>query len=435
MISVMPRFWMKNGRKPGREREKQMNKNSLMMKYSILQGAYWMMFCAIYAFSTVFLMERGFHGTQIGLITALGNILGVILQPAFAALADRSQKFTVHRLTILLAALLLAVLVLLCAASKGLIRTALFFMTADALLQSLQPLVNSLSVYYINRGVAVNFGVARGIGSVLYAVGASVFGRLIVAAQSSDVILIAGILLLALIIVTVRGMPVQKETGGAGRETLGAPKKSGSAIRFLMRYRYFPLVLGGLTLLLMNHNMQNNYLIQITAPLGGDSAAMGNALAIAAVLELPTMFAFSRMVKKISCSRLLTVSGIFFFLKALGYFFAGNMTQMYLAQIFQIGAFALYIPASVYYVNEVMEEQDKFKGQALMVGTSTLGGVFGGLAGGVMIDHFDIRCLTMLGVVLTFFGMALVSWAAPRALKAGTMDDSPSCTQERIHVK
>ena len=52
-----------------------------------------------------------------------------------------------------------------------------------------------------------------------------------------------------------------------------------------------------------------------------------------------------------------------------------------------MGAFALYIPASVYYVNETMAPRDKFKGQAVMTATNTLGGVIGSLLGGFLLDH------------------------------------------------
>ena len=54
----------------------------------------------------------------------------------------------------------------------------------------LQPLVNSVSIYYINRGVNVDFGIARGIGSLLYAVCSSILGAL-VAQTGSRVVLVA----------------------------------------------------------------------------------------------------------------------------------------------------------------------------------------------------------------------------------------------------
>ena len=64
------------------------NTNKMTFQYCILQGAYWASFCIIYSFATVFLLDRGFSNSQIGVIIAAGNILGVVLQPVFASIVD-----------------------------------------------------------------------------------------------------------------------------------------------------------------------------------------------------------------------------------------------------------------------------------------------------------------------------------------------------------
>ncbi|MDO5539454.1 MAG: MFS transporter [Eubacteriales bacterium] len=390
-----------------------MKRVKLTVQYSALQGLYWMLFCAIYSFATVFLLEQGFSGTRIGIIVALGNVLGVVLQPVAGALADNSERITVGRLITILSAVMLVVLAILKIVSGALPVVAVLFILADALLQILQPLVNSVSVYYMNRGVDLNFGIARGIGSVMYAVVSSVLGKL-VAGYGVSLILYSGIIILTGMMIIISMMPMREKDSDAKKEACQEEK---NILEFLANYKYFSVVLVGLTLLLLSHNLLNNYMIHIVTPLGGDEAAMGTAFSIAAMLELPTMFLFSGLVKRIHSERLLMFSGLFFFLKAGAYFLCTNMTQIYMTQIFQMGAFALYIPASVYYVNEVMEEQDKFKGQALMVGTSTLGGVFGGLLGGVLVDHTGVRQLLFTGVLTAFAGMALVFVSAGKENK------------------
>lgn len=381
-----------------------MKRMKLTVQYSVLQGLYWMLFGGIYSFATVFLLEQGFSGTRIGIIVALGNVLGVVLQPVVGSLADHSEHITVGRLIAVLSALMLAVLVMLRIVSGVLAVVAVLFILADALLQILQPLVNSVSVYYMNRGIDLNFGIARGIGSVMYAVESSILGKLVVG-YGASLILYFGIIILAGMMLIISMMPM-KEKNTAVKEEI---QPEGKNIReFLTHYKYFSVVLAGLTLLLLSHNLLNNYMIHIVTPLGGDEASMGMAFSIAAVLELPSMFFFSRLVKRIPSERLLMLSGFFFFLKAGAYFLCRNMTQIYITQVLQMGAFALYIPASVYYVNEIMEEKDKFKGQALMAGTSTLGGVFGGLLGGLLVDHTGVRQLLFTGMATAFVGMLLV---------------------------
>ena len=75
-----------------------LNRTKLMLQYCVLQGSYWASFCVLYAFATVFLLSRGFESSMIGVIIAVGNILGVILQPVVASIADRSEKISLHKL-------------------------------------------------------------------------------------------------------------------------------------------------------------------------------------------------------------------------------------------------------------------------------------------------------------------------------------------------
>ena len=149
-------------------------------------------------------------------------------------------------------------------------------------------------------------------------------------------------------------------------------------------------------------------MIQIITNVGGTSADLGRLLAIAAITEIPVMFLFSRIVKYVKSSALLVVSSVFFILKAFGYFAAGNIALMTIAAVMQMGSFAIYIPASVYYVNEVMEERDKFKGQALMTGTNTLRGVIGSLLGGFLIDQAGVSVMNLAGLVMAVSGAVLV---------------------------
>jgi PPP family 3-phenylpropionic acid transporter len=177
---------------------------------------------------------------------------------------------------------------------------------------------------------------------------------------------------------------------------------------FFRKYRNFTITLLGLTLLFTFHNMTNSYMIQIFQEVGGDSLDMGNALAIAALVEIPVMFLSASLLRRFKSTTLLTISAIVFFIKASAYLAAGSIFQLYLVQFLQMGAFALFAPASVFYVNEVMDEQDKFKGQAVMTGTSTLGGVFGSLMGGFLIDYAGVRAMILAGVILAAVGCLTV---------------------------
>ena len=390
-----------------------LNTRKLMMQYCILQGSYWASFCVIYAFATVFLLSRGFESSMIGVIIAAGNILGVVLQPMVASIADRSEKISLHKLTAMLSVIMILLLVLLYFVPNGLLAVAVLFLLTDTFLQVIQPLINSVSVYYVNQGVSVDFGSARGIGSLSYAAASYILG-IMVEKFGTRSILMAGILVALVLLVTVLSMPVLSSSAASRLGEKEPEQNDAGLIVFAGRYKNFMLTLAGITLLFTFHNMNNAYLIKVIENVGGTSADMGRMLSIAAVTELPVMFLFSRISKHFKSSTLLMVSSAFFAIRAAGFMLAGNVMTMYLAAMLQIGSFALYIPSSVYYVNETMLDQDKFKGQAVMTATNTLGGVFGSLFGGFLIDNAGVGAMNTVCFAMAAAGAVLVFLFAGR---------------------
>lgn len=390
-----------------------LNTRKLMIQYCILQGSYWASFCVIYAFATVFLLSRGFESSMIGVIIAAGNILGVILQPMVASIADRSEKISLHKLTAMLSIIMILLLVLLYFVPNGLLAVAVLFLLTDTFLQVIQPLINSVSVYYVNQGVSVDFGSARGIGSLSYAAASYILG-IVVEKFGTRSILMTGILVALVLLVTVLSMPVRSSSAASRPKEKEPEQNDAGLIVFAGRYKNFMLTLAGITLLFTFHNMNNAYLIKVIENVGGTSADMGRMLSIAAVTELPVMFLFSRISKHFKSSTLLMVSGAFFAIRAAGFMLAGNVMTMYLAAMLQIGSFALYIPSSVYYVNETMLDQDKFKGQAVMTATNTLGGVFGSLFGGFLIDNAGVGAMNTVCFAMAAAGAVLVFLFAGR---------------------
>lgn len=390
-----------------------LNTRKLMIQYCILQGSYWASFCVIYAFATVFLLSRGFESSMIGVIIAAGNILGVILQPMVASIADRSEKISLHKLTAMLSIIMILLLVLLYFVPNGLLAVAVLFLLTDTFLQVIQPLINSVSVYYVNQGVSVDFGSARGIGSLSYAVASYILG-IVVEKFGTRSILMAGILVALVLLVTILSMPVLSSSAASRLGEKEPEQNDAVLIVFAGRYKNFMLTLAGITLLFTFHNMNNAYLIKVIENVGGTSADMGRMLSIAAVTELPVMFLFSRISKHFKSSTLLMVSSAFFAIRAAGFMLAGNVMTMYLAAMLQIGSFALYIPSSVYYVNETMLDQDKFKGQAVMTATNTLGGVFGSLFGGFLIDNAGVGAMNTVCFAMAAAGAVLVFLFAGR---------------------
>lgn len=91
-------------------------KNSnLTLRYSFIQGFYWMNFSAIMGFASLYLLDSGFTNTEIGMIMAVAGIISAILQPVIAGYADRPSSPSLKKivLVLILFQLILGLLMLL----------------------------------------------------------------------------------------------------------------------------------------------------------------------------------------------------------------------------------------------------------------------------------------------------------------------------------
>lgn len=387
-----------------------MNTKRLTAQYAILQGCYWIAYCAIYGFATVFLLHIGLKSSMVGLVVALGNIMGVILQPVFAAAADRAKRVSLQQMTAGMAIVMILSLVVMQCMNGVIIGIVLSFLIINTLLQVMQPLINSISMYYVNHGVYVDFGIGRGVGSASYAVAASFLGILI-DRYYGLAIMAVGCLVFAIMLFTLLSMPVMKEVKENRKteeENTANAQNRGGVLEFGRRYRNYMLVLLGLVLIYIENAYVNNYLINIVVSLGGDTKRMGTLMTVSAMSELPAMWSFSKLVGKWDSRKLIRFAAVMFSVKALGYLVCGSLSFLYVVQMLQMVSFALCLPSAVYYVNETMAVQDRVKGQSLLIAANTLGAVFGSLSGGVLVDVAGIRAMLAVGLGLSTIGTVIV---------------------------
>jgi PPP family 3-phenylpropionic acid transporter len=273
------------------------------------------------------------------------------------------------------------------------------------MVQVVLPLCSALGMACINSGNAMNFGVARGAGSISYGVFSALCGQLVLwfgeislplAMTALNLILMGSILVFKF--KGMEGQP-QAEARPEKRKEGGKP--------FLLKYHgIIPLVIG-VVLLLVSHNVLNTFAFQIVTPLGGDSAAMGTMLLIQALVELPVMFFFSWMIARASSRFWLCVSGVGFFLHALGALLAPNMFWMNVIQIFEMPGYAVLTLASIYFVNEMVAGEDRVQGQAWITMAMTLGNVLASFVGGLLLDYTSVFCLLTFASLAGAVGMLL----------------------------
>ncbi len=377
----------------------------LNVQYCSLQGFYWMNICIIISFAAVFLQARGYSNSELGVIMAVGNILALVLQPVVADIADRSRKLSLPVIMLIVLAVLAAGYAVSLFVPGRNAAVWLAFAVCIGTIFLMQPLCNSVSGLMERRGARINFGVARGIGSLGFAVLAIILGAL-VARLGEDTLPAAGLVLcvgMALLLLNL-AKHFRAGTDAGARHEKGESRNLADFSRSDPR---FMRLLLGLTLVYFSHAAINNFLINIVTNAGGGSAEFGAINAYTAVVELPAMWGFSRLLRRFRCSSLLKFAIVMYAVKGLCLSLAPNVALLFGAQTMQMLSFAIYIPASVRYVEETVAPADQVKGQAFVTSVVTLSSVFASLLGGLMFDHLGVTATMLISTGVTAVGAVI----------------------------
>lgn len=374
-------------------------------RYAAVQFFFWVLLGDITGFSSVFLLAHGFSNARIGMLIALACTISVFVQPVIAGYADKSDRLSVKSFLLGLACIqTLCGLYMAVRRPESVVEIGVLYCIMIIVAQVMNPLVNALGTECMNREIPLNFGVARGIGSLGYAVLSYSLGA-ILAAAGADIQPVSVCLMSVVFGICVWLFPSFEGKCSMKKE---AADNHMNPIRFFGRYRRFGVMLIGCTFVYTSHMLINNFVYQIVVSKGGTSREVGIAMAIAAMAELPVLFLFSRMLKVASCGTWLHLAGIVFTLKAFCTLLAENMTVYYLVQLLQMLGWGVMAVASVYFVNSVMEKQDAVKGQAYLAMTYTLGCVLGSVIGGRLIDISGVNSMLIFATAAGFIGMVIM---------------------------
>ena len=377
------------------------------LRYTLINVLYFVAFCTIHAYAAVFLLDKGFTNTQVGIALAISNILSVIGQPLVAGIIDRG-KFLTNRLTVMFSSLflLLGSLTLIFVNTEKVPIFAIF-----VLMYTIQfvymPMMIAMNFEYAKAGCNINFGLARGLGSAGFAVTSFFLGKA-VENYGTNVILYVTIAAMTVMVIHVFFFKKPKTEEAEDTSEIIKEKEGSGFFAFVKKYPFFIVFLIGTACCFFAHNMINDFMIQIIRSLGGNETQLGYATFLQAILELPGMALIGYVLKKISERHMLVFSAVSFFVKTAILIFATSMIGMYVSQSFQMFAYAVFIPVAAYFADNVMAENDKVKGQAFINSAITLGGVFSNLICGKLLDAFGVKTMILVGVAVCLVGVGIV---------------------------
>lgn len=361
----------------------------------------WALYClyavfslTIFGYGVYFLQNFGFSYLEIGMTIGISALISSVIQPLIGRFADIKQ-YSWKNILILLAIIMLGSSLILFIAPNFL--RIFSFAMMIIVLGCMYPFLNTGVFYYGYYGIDTDFGISRGFASLSYMIFAAVVGLILI---NNDVMIInvftavaAVLMLLILYLLPYYGsiVSVKKES-----------KKFKNNVLF--KYPAFTLVFIAVTLFMIFHNTFLCYMINIFENVGGNISDVSAANSLGALLELPVMFLFFKILEKVSVKKLIIIASLLYVVRSLIILTATDTAGIYLSMIFQMVTFAIITPACVHFADDVVNEEDKYEGQALMGSTLTIGLIFANFIGGNILQLYDVHLLLVLLVIIAVIG-------------------------------
>ena len=373
-------------------------------KYLLMQMFYWACFCAIFSFANPYLSSKGVPVSTIGTILAIASILSVIIQPYLAKLIDTYEFFTV-RTSILLSLIVPVFAIILMIISDNPLILYTSYTIALCGFLNVQTFMYPFIFEYMNRGYKVNFGFARGMGSISYAIASYTLGTLS-AKYSLNFLPMYFLVLTILVILMILTF-----------EPLGKIKKHEEHLPdvslrdFYNRNKSFFIVLLAIVLIFFTATAFNNFLRNILVSINYSNYEVGICFTLSSLSEFPVMASIPLLHKKFSYYTLFLVSTVGFSLKAIMLVIgaiSGNIYLIYFSQLFQALGFAIYIPVSLFYITDTFETRDVIKAQAYIGTALTLGSILGNYIGAQICQNISIFALLVISTIISMLGTALI---------------------------
>jgi len=387
----------------------------LNLYYIIAQGLYWMMVCCTISMGSAYLSNRGYSTVGIGALFAIAYLVATVLQQVVSYLTDKASSFDVVDVLALLGAIVTLDLFFAIGTNAKGFGTSFTFFIGAMVATVIQPFLNALNFHIEKYNVEMNFGVARASGSFFFFIMSLLAGNFMTLTTERAVTILGFVVSATFVVVIIliyrelknSGIEIQDDYDPFSDESKDNNFSLELVKTFIDKYEMFFVFLIGVVCFYFGHVLINNFLYQITVNVGGNEASNGGLLALQAIVELPAMIFFNQLKDKFGSIKLLSVSAIFYLVKILVTTLATSVGLLYFSMLFQALAFAIFIPASVHFVDEIMNKQDAVKGQAFVTIAMTFSNLLSSLLGGVLIRIIGVTPTLWFGTIITFIGVVI----------------------------
>ena len=367
-----------------------MKDTKLNIDYGLIQGCYWLLAAVFFAFMTPILQERQFDNTQIGILLGIRSVAAIFSQSLVSILADRyAKKIPLKKITAVVVFTAAFANLIFLLFPMDFLPTVILFFVVGAATYCISPMIDAVAMEFMKLGRKLNYTLCRSAGSASWALACVGIGWMMSKWGADSLLVVLGVLLLR---VETAKRPETKE---------GSSSTQPSGIWQLLRsYPGYTWFLIAYTLLYMSSTLGTNFQIDVITSLGGDHTSLGYSEFLMAIAEVPVVFFYGKLKKRIGLNRVLFLIFLFGTAKVYCQSFAPNLPCFMLAQLWQMVSWGMSYTAVVDYVMREVPTKDLVKGQGLLtVAGAGIGNSLASYISGILYDHFSLTVLLGAGTV------------------------------------
>ncbi len=392
-------------------KQKSLNRWNATAAYAMLQIGCWGMYAIVLTFASNVLYAYGFSDSRISLLLGICAAISLVLQLALAELTSRCPRIKVWGLLVLLGAVMVF--------SNMVVRLTNVpdwlaigcFGIACMLIQTLPSWTNAIGMDSIKRGSPANYSIARGMGSLGYSILAYITGMLVRGYGFRMVPTVAMMCASGLAIAAIW----YHFAGERNLTDVEPVQRNGEKnTNFLTRYPKFTLFLLCSVALQYSHNLIGNFMYQIMLTKNGGPAEQGIASSICALVELPVMFFFPLLMRRMRCDKWVRLASICVGVKTVGILLSSTPYGVYIAQASQMVGYGLYTISSVNYAEMVVGRGESIRAQTYLGATCTVGNLLALSTGGVICQYLGAQAMVLAALVLAIAGGATILLTAEK---------------------
>lgn len=368
--------------------------------FAAVHSSYWMAMCSMTGFMAVYLAFYGFSDTLVGVTASLVSLISIVVQLAVSSFSDANPRVPLKKIITLMYLVMLVLVAVLALLPLPMVLMLLVYSLGGGLGNSLPGLFNAQLMRYVNAGMPLNLGWPRGVSSIVYAVTAFFIGLLLENYSASILMPICLVLLVLAIVFNLFLPKAERDEDQGPIADLAQPQAKTSLLQLLGHSRVLQVFL--VMVVLMSAGQMNTmlFLPRVISALGGNKADLGMAMLIQAGVEMPAMFLTPWLLRRFRARAILGVSLLGYYAKYLLLYLASSMAAVYVGMFVSMLCFGLYGITSVYFVNDIVRDNEKVRAQSLVMAAGALSVVLGNVLAGMIVDHYGIAALNLICMLL-----------------------------------